>query len=425
MPHTMRPSTAAAAATSSPSAGVAGTVVTLNGTGFTGATAVAFGGTPSASFTVVSATQITAEAPAGTGTVQITVTTPNGTSNGVGFTYTIATPAISSIAPNQGSIEGGNTVTLTGTGFTGATSVRFGAVAAAFTTVSATQATAVAPAAPAGTVDVTITTPGGTSAGIPYTYRAVPVLGSVAPAQGPVAGGNSIALSGTGFTGTTSVRFGVNAASSFTVVSATQLTAVVPTGGPGPVPVTVTTPGGTSAQAVFYYYLGTPVLSSVTPGAGQVGGGNSVTLTGANLLQATSVRFGPTAATSFTIPSATEIKAVVPPGAVGTVPVTVTTPGGTSNSVSYVYLSAPVIVGLTPNQGPVAGGITVTVTGVGLTYATGVLFGSVPAAFTVVSDTQLTVTAPPGAAGTVTVRVLTPGWTSIGVPYTRVGPPSI
>ncbi|MCX4789096.1 MULTISPECIES: IPT/TIG domain-containing protein [unclassified Streptomyces] len=410
---------------SSPFSGAAGTVVTLTGTGFTGATAVTFGGTPSASFTVVSATGITAVAPAGAGTVQIMVTTPDGTSNGIGFTYTIATPAISSVAPNQGSVEGGNTVTLTGTGFTGATSVRFGTVAAAFIAVSATQATAVAPAAPTGTVNVTITTPGGTSAGIPYTYVAAPVLGSVTPAQGPLAGGNTITLSGTGFTGTTSVRFGVNVATSFTFVSATQLSAVVPTGGAGPVAVTVTTPGGTSSQAVAYYYLGAPVLTSVVAGSGQVGGGNAVTLTGANLLQATAVLFGSTAATTFTILSVTEIRATVPPGVSGTVPVTVTTPGGTSNSVAYLYLSAPVVSGLVPNQGASAGGNTVTVTGSGLTYTTGVLFGSVPAGFTVVSDTQLTTTAPPGGVGAVTVRVVTPGGTSLGVSYTRVGSPGI
>ncbi|WP_245171220.1 IPT/TIG domain-containing protein, partial [Streptomyces decoyicus] len=66
--------------TSGPTAG--GTTVTLTGTGFTGATAVRFGATP-ASFVVNSATQITATAPAGSGTVQVTVTGPGGTSNGV------------------------------------------------------------------------------------------------------------------------------------------------------------------------------------------------------------------------------------------------------------------------------------------------------------------------------------------------------
>ncbi|MFB6717523.1 IPT/TIG domain-containing protein, partial [Streptomyces sp. NPDC056237] len=332
---------------------------------------------------------------------------------------------IGSVVPNQGSVDGGNTVTLTGTGFTGATSVNFGTVAAAFIAASATQATAIAPAAPAGTVNVTITTPGGTSAGAPYTYVADPVLTGVAPAQGPLAGGNTVALSGTGFTGTTSVHFGVNAASSFTVVSPTQLTASAPTGGPGPVAVTVTTPAGTSTQAVSYYYLGAPVLNAISAGSGQVAGGNSVTLTGTNLLQATAVRFGATAATTYSVISATEIRAVVPPGAAGTTPVTVTTPGGTSNSVTYLYLAVPVLTGLEPSQGPSAGGTTVTVTGTGLTYTTTVLFAAVPAGFTVVSDTQLTTTAPPGAAGAVTVRVVTPGGTSIGLPYTRLDPPGI
>ncbi|MFJ7490397.1 IPT/TIG domain-containing protein [Streptomyces sp. NPDC097727] len=428
MPRAAQPSTVAAVptiTTNSPVSGTAGTVVTLTGTGFTGATAVTFGGAPSASFTVVSATVITTVAPAGAGTVQITVATPDGTSNGIGFTYTIATPVISSVVPSQGSVEGGNTVTLTGTGFTGATSVSFGTVAAAFIAVSATQATAVVPAAPVGTVNVAITTPGGTSAGIPYTYVAAPVLGSVTPAQGPLAGGNSITLSGTGFTGTTSVRFGANAATSFSVVSATQLTAVVPTGGPGPVAVTVTTPAGTSTQAISYYYLAAPVISGVAAGSGPVGGGMAVTLTGANFLQATAVRFGATAATPYTIFSATEIRTVSPPGAAGTAPVTVTTPGGTSNGAAYVYLGAPVVSGLVPNQGPLAGGNTLTLTGVGLTYATSVLFGAVPAGFTVVSDTQLTITAPPGVAGAVTVRVVTPGGTSVGVSYTRIGTPGI
>jgi hypothetical protein len=68
---------------------------------------------------------------------------------------------------------GGATVTVTGTGFTGATSVRFGASnASAITVVSDTQITATSPAG-SGTVDVTVVTPAGTSATSPadqFTY---------------------------------------------------------------------------------------------------------------------------------------------------------------------------------------------------------------------------------------------------------------
>jgi hypothetical protein len=62
----------------SPTAGPVGTVVTVNGTGFTGATAVKFNGT-AAGFTVNSATQLTATVPAGATSGSITVTTPAGT----------------------------------------------------------------------------------------------------------------------------------------------------------------------------------------------------------------------------------------------------------------------------------------------------------------------------------------------------------
>ncbi|MFR9754135.1 IPT/TIG domain-containing protein, partial [Nocardia sp. 004] len=78
-----------------------------------------------------------------------------------------------------------------------------------------------------------------------YTYDAVPTLVSVVPDSGPEGGGNSVTLSGTGFTGATAVLFGGIPALSFTVVSDTQITAVVPAGS-SVVAVTVTTAGGVS-----------------------------------------------------------------------------------------------------------------------------------------------------------------------------------
>ena len=73
-----------------------GTLVTITGTGFTGAPTVNFGTTPATDVTVVSGTTITAESPAGTGVVDATVTTPGGTSATSAadqFTYVVA-PAI-------------------------------------------------------------------------------------------------------------------------------------------------------------------------------------------------------------------------------------------------------------------------------------------------------------------------------------------
>ena len=72
---------------------------------------------------------------------------------------------------------------------------------------------------------------------------------------------------------------------------------------------------------------------------------------------------GPTAATSYTVVSATSITAVSPPGT-GTVDVTVTTPGGTSATSAadqFTYDPVPVVTGISPAAGPMTGGTTVTV----------------------------------------------------------------
>ncbi|MFF4485945.1 IPT/TIG domain-containing protein [Streptomyces sp. NPDC001544] len=412
-----------------PTQGPVGTSVTLTGTNLTGATAVRFDGVAASSFTVDSATQITAVAPAhAAGASAVTVTTAGGTSNALTFTY-LPAPALSSLTPTQGPVLGGTSVTLTGTNLTGATAVRFDGVAASsFTVDSATQITAIAPAHAAGASAVTVTTAGGTSNSLTFTYLAAPAITGVSPTQGPTSGGTSVTLTGTNLTGATAVRFDGVAASSFTVDSATQITAIAPAHAAGAAAVTVTTPGGTSSPdnpQAYFFYAAAPSLTAVAPPSGATAGGTTVTLTGTGLLGATAVRFDTLAATSFTVNSATQITAVTPAHAAGTAAVTVTTPGGTSNPVAYVYLAAPALASLVPDKGPTQAGTVVTVTGTNLTDTTGVQFGSTPVPFTVVSPTQLTAAAPAGTAGPVTVTVTTPAGTSNSLTYTRIAAPGI
>ncbi|MGE4276270.1 MAG: Ig-like domain-containing protein [Lawsonibacter sp.] len=86
----------------------------------------------------------------------------------------------------------------------------------------------------------TIITSGGVSA---------PAVTSVSPASGTTAGGTSVTITGTNFTGATEVMFGTTAAASYTVNSATQITATSPAYAAGAVDITVTTVGGTSATS--------------------------------------------------------------------------------------------------------------------------------------------------------------------------------
>jgi hypothetical protein len=247
--------------TSGPTAG--GNNVTINGTGLTGATAVTFGGTPAASITTNSATQIVVVAPAkAAGAVDISVTNANGTSaNTAADNYTFvapAAPAITSVSPTSGPTAGGNNVTINGTGLTGATAVTFGGTPATISTNTSTQIVVVAPAHAAGLVDVRVTNANGTSANGPgdnYTFvaPAPPAITSISPNTGLVAGGNNVLINGTGLTGATAVSFGGTPAT-ISSNSATQIVVVAPAHAAGAVDISVTTPVGTSANTAADNY---------------------------------------------------------------------------------------------------------------------------------------------------------------------------
>jgi len=147
-----------------PLTGPVGTVVTITGTNFSGATAVRFGGVPATVFVENSATQITATVPAGALSGPISVTTPAGTGTSAGsFAVTATPPTITSFTPTEGKV--GDNVTITGTNLTGATSVTFNATGASFVVNSATQITATIPTG-ASTGPISVTTPEGSASSL-------------------------------------------------------------------------------------------------------------------------------------------------------------------------------------------------------------------------------------------------------------------
>ncbi len=424
--------------TSGPNAG--GTSVTINGQYFSGASQVRFGSTAATAFTVISDTQIVATAPAGTGTVDVIVTTSDGTSAAVAgskFAY-IPPPTVSAVLPGSGPLAGGTTVVITGSNLGAANAVRFGSVAAAAYTVdSATRITATAPAGTAGTVDIRVTTAGGTSAtsaADQYTYVAAPTITAVYPSSGPSAGGTSVIINGTHLNQATAVMFGATAATGYTINGPGQITATAPAGAVGTVDIRVTTAGGTSvvSAADQFTYVPAPTLTAVSPASGSVSGGNMVVLTGTNFSGATAVRFGANWATGYSVISPTQISAAAPAGAEGTVNIFVTTAGGSSATAAsnqYTYVSAPVVSAVSPNVGPTAGGTTVTITGINFNGATAVSFGGVAAtSYTVDSATRISATAPAGVAGIVDIRVTTASGTSAvsaADRYSYVAPPTV
>jgi IPT/TIG domain len=270
------------------------------------------------------------------------------------ITITSLLPNVSSISPNAGPTSGGNAITIHGSNLTGTTAVAFGTAAATnVTVVSDTELTATVPAHAAGLVSVTVTTPKGTSAAARYTYDAVPTVSAIAPASGGQ--GTVVTVTGTGFVSGSKVKFGTVAAKSSTLVSATQLTATVPTGS-GTVDTTVTTPGGTSATSSadrFAYVM--PTVSSVSPNVGSVAGGQTVTIRGTNLTGAVIVAFGVAETANATVVSDTELTVTAPPNDPGMIDVVVTTPKGTSLVTTrdrYTYDPVPFVSAIGLNEGP-------------------------------------------------------------------------
>ena len=270
----------------------------------------------------------------------------------------LAAPVVTDVDPAQGLTTGGQTVTITGTGFTGTTAVRFGPTnAASFSVDSDTTITATTPARPDGLVHVKVTTPAGTSGtsndtlfGFVVPSTQAPTVTSVYPNVGALEGGTIVEIKGTSFIDATAVSFGPTAAASFTIVNNSTIMATSPARPDGLVNIKVTNSVGTSVgqPSAWYYFRAVtgppPEVTKVSPKQGSNTGGATITITGTGFTDATAVRFGPTNATSYTVDSDTTITATTPARPNGLVNVTVVTQNGTSLPGSpawYIYKTIP------------------------------------------------------------------------------------
>lgn len=279
-----------------------------------------------------------------------------------------------------------------------------------------------------------------------------PEVESVSPDHGPLSGGTSVTITGSGFTEATAVKFGFADAESFTIESDTEVTAVAPKAegavGEGHVAdVTVTGPGGTSHKVPADRFAYGPVITEIQPTFGPAAGGTAVTLSGFNLEETSAVNFGPVPAESFSVNPDGSVTAVAPPTEPGetVVAVTAITPEGASDtpwvpdtSHANYFTYGPTVTGVTPDQGPAAGGTVVTIHGTGFKsplprclcpwpFVQSVSFGATalecglpygpaqipcsPVVFEVLSDTEITAVAPPGT-GSVTIAAETDGGAS-------------
>jgi hypothetical protein len=358
-----------------PMSGPVGTHVTITGADFRSTSTVKFSGAAATVVSPVMPSKLVAVVPASATSGKITVTNtaaPAGTVTSSG-SYTVTQshpPTITSFTPASGIT--GSSVTITGTFLSGASSVRFGKLAAAYVIVSATQIKATVPNG-ATTANISVATAVATATSSAVFTPTLSIRG-LSPGSGPT--GTHVMITGTGFTPTSTVRFNGIPAAVLTRTPSTSLVAVVPAAATsGPITLqNTTTPTGTVTSAGSYKV--TPhspaVISSFTPTSGTTG--SVVTITGNFFNGASKVAVGRLSAAYVTL-SATKIRATVPNGA-GTGKIYVTTAVGIAAS-SAPFTPTLSITGFTPAGGPTD--TDVTITGVGFTPGSTVKVGGVAA----------------------------------------------
>ena len=246
------------------------------------------------------------------------------------------TPAISSFAPASAHV--GEGVIISGIGFSGSTSVAFGGVPALVYGVdSDAMITATVPSG-AVTGPITVSAPSGilTSSGSFTVLPPVPVISGFSPS--PASIGDSVTISGQHFLGTTSVTVG-GASISFVILSDTQIQITVPSSSwIGNNTVVVMTLSGTANSnpglSVAYPAL---AVTGFTPSGGP--SGTDVIITGQGFIGATSVTFNGLPSSIWTVNSATQITARVPPGT-STGLIRVTNATTADSAVQYLVTSS-------------------------------------------------------------------------------------
>ncbi len=432
-----------------------GEPLTITGTGFVGATAVYFGyvAVSSQDFVTATPTSITLRVPpeAGASTGDVVVANPaaeSGLSPADRFTYgSVASigsgggsgsapgvPAVTGLGPAFGPATGGTSVAISGSNLSGATAVYFGGSPAQSFTIQAEGTIEASAPAGAGLVYVTVAGPGGTSPAVAaggFSYLPLPRVTDVTPGNGPLTTFTPVTIGGTGFTTVAAVYFGRVAAASFTVVSDFKIDATAPPAAlSGPVDVTVAAACEAAATACgmslpdvadTFTYLPPPVVTGLNPANGSTEGGEPVTISGTGFATATEVLFGATPAQSYQVSSDSEILALAPQDTTGgRVPISVVTSCDTANTAdatscgqsavtpagTFTFGGVPVVAALSPSSGPLAGDVTVTISGSGFGSLSGVAFGTVPATVLSHTATSITVTSPMEiAAGPLAVTV--------------------
>lgn len=401
--------------------------VIITGSGFVAGTVIHFDG--ATIVPIITPTTLRFDMPAhSAGRFPLTVTTSAGTSAPIEITYTDA-PTTSTAQPYYIPLSGQENVTLSGTGFTADAALTVDGQAVTITSISPTAITFNAPASSAGVKSVQVTTTGGSSTvSRGLNYIAAPSVSSLTPNNGALSGGATVVVEGSGFVEQNTAVYFDGTLITPTSVTQTTVSFIVPSqSSAGVSSVSISTPGGTSgAINGGYTYFAAPNVHAITPNYGNISGTSSVAITGNNFAVGNTVVTVDGVAVTPSSVTTTEILLNMPSRAsAGQVNVTVTTPGGTSSTLVFDYVSIPTIAAISPTTGNIAGGTTVTLEGSGFIENTLVSVDGVSITPTLIDTSTLRFVTPAHSAGAVQVIVSTSNGNSAPVTFTYTVAPTI
>ncbi|MFW6369109.1 MAG: IPT/TIG domain-containing protein, partial [Myxococcota bacterium] len=313
-----------------------GTIVRLKGEGLAGASSVSFGGAVADDLQSSGGDLLVTAPPGSAGSaVDVEVVHPRGTTRmSSAFAYVdeaLRDTSLVLVTPSRGSVEGGNTAILVGTGLDHADpQVRFGSTDASdIQPVDENRLSVlVPPAAEAGAVDVQIRNErGGARLESAYAYRQAMQVQGVSPAEGPSSGGTEVIVTGEGFSPEVGVRIGALPATSVQVDDENTITAVTPAGSAGSADVVVWAGEGEDRREGLlsggFTYTEPLSLAQVDPARGSQAGGTYVLLWGAGFTGEAEVSFGEAPAEVVETIGQSAMAVRTPPGTLGFVDVVV------------------------------------------------------------------------------------------------------
>ncbi len=235
-----------------------------------------------------------------------------------------------------------------------------------------------------------------TTAAATQIVASAPLVTSVSPPTGPIAGGTSLTVLGGGFLPGATLTIGGVAAGSLVVASSSQITCMTPAGVLGGASIIVTNPGAQPAVLLGgYTYLPNLALGSVTPMVAPVGATISVNGAGFDI---TTLVFAGGQAANATLVSSTQLTFVMPSGLACSTSVVVGNATLQSATLSG-FNPSPAITSIPLSSGPAAGGSQVAVLGSNFYPGTSLTIGGQPVAITSLTQTTVLGVAPAGTPG--------------------------